>query len=123
MQVVQNAGINTVHLQCEDHVVRVLGNHFCDASGFLPFDPKEAGINEFAHLPTLLETIKDLSDPEEIKQAVRENIHNIVPKHITVDDITASVSYLLGMPYGVGVTDDIDHLGNRRLRSVGTRCG
>ena len=116
---IQNAGINVVHLQCEDHVVRVLGNNFADARGFLPFDPKEAGVNEFAHLPTLMATIEGLTDPEEIKRAVRENVHNIVPKHIIVDDITASVSYLLGMPYGVGVTDDIDHLGNRRLRSVG----
>ena len=116
---VQDAGINTVHLQCDGHVVRVLGNHFCNAAGYLSFDPKEAGINEFAHLPTLLRTIEGLTDTDEIKQAIRENIHNIVPKHITVDDITASVSYLLGLPYGVGVTDDIDHLGNRRLRSVG----
>ena len=116
---IQNAGINAVNLQCEDHVVRVLGNNFVDARGFLPFDPKEAGINEFAHLPTLMATIEGLTDTEEIKRAIRENIHNIVPKHIIVDDITASVSYLLGMPYGVGVTDDIDHLGNRRLRSVG----
>ena len=116
---IQNTGINVVHLQCEDHVVRVLGNNFADARGFLPFDPKEAGINEFAHLPTLMATIEGLTDPEEIKRAVKENVHNIVPKHIIVDDITASVSYLLGLPYGVGVTDDIDHLGNRRLRSVG----
>ena len=116
---IQNTGINVVHLQYEDHVVRVLGNNFVDARGFLPFDPKEAGINEFAHLPTLMATIEGLTDPEEIKRAVKENVHNIVPKHIIVDDITASVSYLLGLPYGVGVTDDIDHLGNRRLRSVG----
>ena len=116
---IQNAGVNVVELQCEDHVVRVLGNNFADASGFLPFDPKEAGVNEMAHLPTLLKTIEGLEDPEEIKRAVRENLANIVPKHIIVDDITASVSYLLGMPYGIGVTDDIDHLGNRRLRSVG----
>ena len=116
---IQNTGINVVHLQCEDHVVRVLGNNFVDARGFLPFDPKEAGINEFAHLPTLMATIEGLTDPEEIKRAVKENVHSIVPKHIIVDDITASVSYLLGLPYGVGVTDDIDHLGNRRLRSVG----
>ncbi len=116
---IQNAGVNVVHLQCEDHVVRVLGNNFADASGYLPFDPREAGINEMAHLPTLLKTIEGLTDPDEIKRAVRENIQNVVPKHIVVDDITASVSYLLGMPYGVGVTDDIDHLGNRRLRSVG----
>ena len=116
---IQNAGVNVVHVQCEDHVVRVLGNNFADASGYLPFAPREAGINEMAHLPTLLQTIEGLTDPEEIKRAVRENIQSIVPKHIVVDDITASVSYLLGMPYGVGVTDDIDHLGNRRLRSVG----
>ena len=116
---IQNAGINAVNLMCDEHVVRVLGNNFVDAAAYLPFDPHEAGVNEMAHLPTLLATIEGLEDPEDIKRAVRENIANIVPKHIIVDDITASVSYLLGMPYGVGETDDIDHLGNRRLRSVG----
>ncbi len=116
---IQNAGVNVVHVQCEDHVVRVLGNNFVDASEYLPFDPKEAGLLEMAHLPTLLKTIEGLTDPDEIKRAVMENAHNIVPKHIIVDDITASMSYMLGMPYGIGVTDDIDHLGNRRLRSVG----
>ena len=116
---IQNAGINAVNLMCDEHVVRVLGNNFVDAAAYLPFDPHEAGVNEMAHLPTLLATIEGLEDPEDIKRAVRENIANIVPKHIIVDDITASVSYLLGMPYGVGETDDIDHLGNRRIRSVG----
>ncbi|MBR6300316.1 MAG: DNA-directed RNA polymerase subunit beta [Clostridia bacterium] len=116
---IQNTGVNVVMLQCDDHVVRVVGNNFADARGFLPFDPREAGVVEMAHLPSLMKAIEGLEDAEDIKRAVRENIADIVPKHIIVDDITASVSYLLGLPYGVGVTDDIDHLGNRRLRSVG----
>ncbi|MCQ2453406.1 MAG: DNA-directed RNA polymerase subunit beta, partial [Clostridia bacterium] len=116
---IQNSGLNVVHIMGGEHVVRVVGNNFVDASCYLPFNPKDAGINEKAHLPTLLRTIEGIEDPEEMKRAIRENIQNIVPKHIIVDDITASVSYLLGMPYGIGTTDDIDHLGNRRLRSVG----
>ena len=115
---IQNAGVNVVLLQCESTVHKVLGNNFADARGFLPFDPKEAGILEMVHLPTLLKLIEE-TPAEDLKRVVSENVYNLVPKHIIIDDIVASVSYLLGLPYGVGTIDDIDHLGNRRLRSVG----
>ena len=115
---IQNAGVNVVFLQCENVVHKVIGNNFVDAAGFLPFDPKEAGILEFVHLPTLLRVMDGVT-AENLKRVISENVHDLVPKHIIIDDIVASVSYLLGLPYGVGVTDDIDHLGNRRLRSVG----
>ena len=115
---IQNAGVNVVLLQCEQTQHKVIGNNFVDASGFLPFDPKEAGILEMVHLPTLLRVMEGV-EPEDLKRVISENAHELVPKHIIIDDIVASVSYLLGLPYGVGVTDDIDHLGNRRLRSVG----
>ena len=115
---IQNSGVNAVMLQCENVVHKVLGNNFADARGFLPFDPKEAGILEMVHLPTLLKIIEE-TPAEDLKRVVSENVYNLVPKHIIIDDIVASVSYLLGLPYGVGTIDDIDHLGNRRLRSVG----
>ena len=115
---IQNTGVNAVLLQCENVVHKVLGNNFADAKGFLPFDPKEAGILEMVHLPTLLKLIEE-TPAEDLKRVVSENVYNLVPKHIIIDDIVASVSYLLGLPYGVGTIDDIDHLGNRRLRSVG----
>ena len=115
---IQNAGVNVVSVQCENVVHKVIGNNFADASGFLPFNPKDAGILEMVHLPTLLRLIDGVPE-EDLFRVVSENVYELVPKHIIIDDIVASVSYLLGLPYGVGVTDDIDHLGNRRLRSVG----
>ena len=115
---VQNAGVNVVSIQCENVVHKVIGNNFVDASGFLPFNPKDAGILEMVHLPTLLR-LMDGVPQEDLFRVISENVYELVPKHIIIDDIVASVSYLLGLPYGVGVTDDIDHLGNRRLRSVG----
>ena len=115
---VQNAGVNEVWVDCEGHTRKVIGNNFVDASGFLPFDPKEAGILEMVHLPTLRDILAAV-EPENLFDAVKENVAALVPKHIIPDDIVASVSYMLGLPYGIGFTDDIDHLGNRRLRSVG----
>jgi DNA-directed RNA polymerase subunit beta len=115
---IQNCGIRHVDVRMDNRVHRIIGNNFVDASCYLPFPPKEAGILENVHLPTL-KKIMDSVEPDQLKEAIRENIHNLVPKHILTDDIVASVSYLLGLPYGLGHTDDIDHLGNRRLRSVG----
>ncbi len=114
----QNAGINRIDILVEGQPHTIVGNQFVRADGYLPFDPKEAGILEMVHLPTLLKLL-DETPAEDLKQTIRENVSNLVPKHIIIDDIVASVSYLLGLPYGIGTTDDIDHLGNRRLRSVG----
>ena len=115
---IQNAGVNAVWVDVEGNLRKVIGNNFVDAAGYLPFDPKEAGILEMVHLPTL-KALMESVDPDQLKDAIRENASSLVPKHILPDDIVASVSYLLGLPYGIGFTDDIDHLGNRRLRSVG----
>ena len=115
---VQNAGVNAVWVDVEGTLRKVIGNNFVDAHAYLPFDPKEAGILEMVHLPTLKEIISSV-EPDQLMDAVRENVASLVPKHILADDIVASVSYMLGLPYGLGFTDDIDHLGNRRLRSVG----
>ncbi len=117
---IQNSGLNTVDIQMDEHTHRVVGNHFVDAKGFLPFDPKEYGITELVHYPTLNTILNACGNDEaQLRQAIADNAHSLSPKHILTDDIVASVSYLLGLPYGIGHTDDIDHLGNRRLRRVG----
>ncbi len=114
----QNAGVNEVFVQTEGGVRKIVGNNFVDAREYLPFDPAEAGINEMVHLPTLQAIIAN-TDEARLKQTIADNVHALMPKLITDDDIIASVSYILGLPYGIGNVDDIDHLGNRRLRSVG----
>ncbi len=118
---IQNAGINEVLVDANGTVIKVRGNNFVDAAKFLPFDPKTVGINERVHLPTLktiLETV-DETDEGALRAAVVENIDKLIPRYLHKDDIVASVNYAMGLVYGIGRTDDIDHLGNRRLRSVG----
>ena len=121
---IQDAGVNDIYLRLEDRVVRVIGNNFVDAAAWLSEEEIEkAGINEMVHLPTLkqlLETAEQEGMDELAKiRLLHENLSALMPKHILIDDIVASISYLLNLPFGVGLTDDIDHLGNRRLRSVG----
>ena len=121
---IQDAGVNDIYLRLEDRVVRVIGNNFVDAKAWLPEEMVEqSGINEMVHLPTLkalLETAEQEGMDDLAKtRLINENLSELMPKHILIDDIVASISYLLNLPYGVGNTDDIDHLGNRRLRSVG----
>ena len=118
---IQNAGVNAVDVRLEGgRVHRVVGNHFVDAAQYLPFDPKEAGVQENVLYPVLLEILGACGDDEKLlRETVHARAHDLVPKHIITEDIVASISYLLGLPWGLGFTDDIDHLGNRRLRSVG----
>ncbi len=119
---IQNAGVEFVWLQApEGKSVKVLGNKFVNAKHFLPFDPAEVGLNEDVHLPTLLSLSKEVADKdiEAQKAFYKEHIHDLIPRHIVPDDIVASISYLIGLPYDIGTIDDIDHLGNRRIRSVG----
>jgi len=121
---IQDAGVNDVYLRLEDRVVRVIGNNFVDAKEWLSEDMVAlAGINEMVHLPTLKQLLEmaeqEGMDEQGLTRLLAENHAALMPKHILIDDIVASISYLLSLPYGVGTTDDIDHLGNRRLRSVG----
>ena len=118
---IQNAGVNTVDVRLDGgRVHRVVGNHFVDAAQYLPFDPKEAGVQENVLYPVLMEILDACGDDEKLlRETVHARAHDLVPKHIITEDIVASISYLLGLPWGLGFTDDIDHLGNRRLRSVG----
>ena len=116
---IQNAGINSVDILIEDKVIRVIGNHFVDIAKHVSFDISDLNIKELVHYPTLMEILENYSDEETIKEEIKKNITRLIPKHIIKDDIFATISYELGLAYGIGYVDDIDHLGNRRLRSVG----
>ncbi|WP_035292570.1 DNA-directed RNA polymerase subunit beta [Clostridium sp. KNHs214] len=116
---IQNLGINVVDIKVEDRVVRVIGNNFVDIREHINFNIDDLNIRELVHYPTLKGILESYSDEETIKSEIRKNIYKLIPKHITKDDIFATISYQLGLPYGIGDTDDIDHLGNRRLRAVG----
>ncbi len=117
---IQNAGINEFLIQLDnDRVAKVVGNYFVDADKYLSFDPEEVGINEKVHYPTLKVFLDQGLDEDALKASLKEALDELIPKHVLIDDIIASVSYNLHLPDGIGHIDDIDHLGNRRLRSVG----
>ena len=116
---IQNRGINSVEIIVEDRVIKVIGNHFVDINRYVNFDISDLNIKELVHYPTLMEILDNCSDENTIKQEIKKNITRLIPKHIIKDDIFATISYQIGLVYGIGYVDDIDHLGNRRLRSVG----
>ena len=116
---IQNAGINSVYLNVNGKRIRVIGNHTVDIRQYLDLDLSDIGIEENVYLAELGKILAENNTPEDIKKAIKANIDNLLPKNITSDDIMASINYLVNLGYGVGDVDDIDHLGNRRLRSVG----
>ena len=117
---IQNAGINVVHLLVDDEKeIKVIGNNFVDIEAHVNFDISDLKIKEKVHYPTLKEILDNYDDEEEIKEAIKSRMKELIPKHILLDDIIASISYEFNLFYGVGTIDDIDHLGNRRIRSVG----
>ena len=117
---IQNAGIIVVTLLVEDEkVVKVIGNNFVDIKSHVDFDIDELDIKEKVHYPTLKEILEAYSDEEEIKEAIKFRMKELIPKHILLDDIIASINYQFNLFYDIGNIDDIDHLGNRRIRSVG----
>lgn len=117
---IQNAGINVVNLLVDDEKnVKVIGNNFVDIKSHISFDIDELNIKEKVHYPTLKEIIEEYSDEEEIKEAIKSRIKELIPKHILLDDIIASINYEFNIFHNIGNIDDIDHLGNRRIRSVG----
>ncbi|MEY8764967.1 MULTISPECIES: DNA-directed RNA polymerase subunit beta [Clostridium] len=116
---IEECGVNIVDIQVEDTIVRVIGNYFVNIRNFVDFNLDDLNIREKVHYPTLKKILDNYSDENEIKEQISKHIHDLIPKHIIKDDIFATVSYELGLAYGIGNVDDIDHLGNRRLRSVG----
>ena len=116
---IQNSGINAVDIVVDDKIVRIIGNNFVDIHKHVPFNINDLNIKESVHYPTLKEILDNYSDESSIREEIKKNIHRLIPKHIIRDDIYGTISYELGLAYGIGYVDDIDHLGNRRLRSVG----
>ena len=111
-------GILDAWVLAEDKPVRVFSNGMVDMKAFVDFDPAEVGVKERVRF-LILRDLMDNYTGEELKNAIRENLDVLIPKHIIVDDVFAAVNYLNGLAYGIGTPDDIDHLGNRRVRSVG----
>ena len=116
---IRNVGINSVDVLVDDRVIRVIGNNFVDLAKCVDFDISDLNIKEYVHYPTLREILDNYSDEESIKQEIKNNMNRLIPKHIVRDDIFATISYEIGLAYNIGYVDDIDHLGNRRIRSVG----
>ncbi|MGN0396556.1 MAG: DNA-directed RNA polymerase subunit beta [Candidatus Fimimorpha sp.] len=117
--VLQNAAVPYVMIQTEERVVKVISNLMVDAAEYLEFDPAEAGIHELVFYPLLKQILEENETEEEIKAAIHKNMAELIPKHITKEDIIGSINYCLHLEYGIGTNDDIDHLGNRRIRAVG----
>ena len=112
-------GVNNVVLLVDEREVKVFSNHMVDMSRFVDFDPSEVGVTEKVRSSVLFEMIAELGKGDELKDAVAARMDDLVPRYIIVDDIMASINYLNCLACGVGTRDDIDHLGNRRLRCVG----
>ena len=116
---IQNTGINIVDLKVNDKKVRVIGNSTVDIHKFVTdVDISDLHFKELVNYE-VLKSILDTTEPEKLHKVLKEREEELVPKHVTTEDIIASISYLLGLDYGIGEIDDIDHLGNRRIRCVG----
>ena len=118
---IENAGINEAYVEIEDgKEIKVFGNGMVDAATVIGCDLREVGINEKVKLSLLLEILDEVGgDIDELKKEAKERVAELSPKHITKDDIFASINYLICLSHGIGTPDDIDHLGNRRIRAVG----
>ena len=117
---IQNAAVPFVWIQTEEKNVKVLSNMMVDITNFVDCNPRELGITELVYYPVLQQILEEYSDdPEMLAEAIHKNVHELIPKHITKEDILASINYNIHLEYGIGNDDDIDHLGNRRIRAVG----
>ena len=119
---IQNAAVPYVWIAREEgeRNIKVLSNMMVNLQSIVDIDPKEVGVTELVYYPVLTELLEETAgDIDELKDAIRKNIHELIPKHITKEDIFASINYNMHLEYGLGNDDDIDHLGNRRIRAVG----
>lgn len=118
-ELVQSSGVNIVFVAVEGKSIKVIGNNTVDIRAFVDFDVSDIGITEKVQYGVMKEILDNNSGRDQIKKALAERINDLIPKHITIDDIISSINYIINLDYGIGTIDDIDHLGNRRLRSVG----
>ena len=117
---IQNAAVPYVYVQTEEKNVKILSNMMVNLTSFVECEPKELGISELVYYPVLAQIIEEYSEnPEELAEAIKRNVSELIPKHVTKEDILASINYNIHLEYGIGHDDDIDHLGNRRIRAVG----
>ncbi len=119
---IQNAAVPAVWISRpdEERDIKVLSSMMVDLTSIVDIDPKEVGVTELVYYPVLAGLLEETAgDIDELKDAIRRDIHDLIPKHITKEDILASINYNIHLEYGMGNDDDIDHLGNRRIRAVG----
>ena len=117
---IQNSAVPYVYIQTEERKVKVLSSMMVELTHYVDCDAKELGVTELVYYPVLAQILEEYSqDPEALAEAIRKNVHELIPKHITKEDILASINYNMHLEYGIGNEDDIDHLGNRRIRAVG----
>ncbi len=117
---IQNAAVPFVYIQTETRNVKVLSNMMVELTNFVECNPKDFGITELVYYPVLAQLLEEFGDdPDALGEALQRNVSELVPKHITKEDILASINYNMHLEYGIGNDDDIDHLGNRRIRAVG----
>ncbi len=119
---IQNAAVPYVWIQGEERNIKVLSSMVVDIKNYVDFteeELKEMGVTELVYYPVLAKILEENEEAEDIKEAIKQEIHELIPKHITKEDILASINYNMHLEYGLGTDDDIDHLGNRRIRAVG----
>lgn len=116
---IMNNGVNVVYLNSDGKSVKVISNKMVDIKAFIDFDIKDIGLTPTVRFDVLSDILAKYDNQKDIRHALMENRYNLMPKHITREDIIASINYMFNLSHGVGETDDIDHLGNRRVRSVG----
>ena len=119
---IQDTGVGYLYITVEDKKVKILSNQAVAIDSYIEefgLSAEELGIKERVYYPMLVKLLEENATAEELKAAIKENIHELLPKHITLEDIFASINYVIHLDYGYGNVDDIDHLGNRRIRSVG----
>ena len=116
---IQNAAVPYVMIQTEERDVKVLSSMMVDLRTYVDCNPQELGITELVYYPVLEKILEENESIDDIKDTIRRSVHDLIPKHITKEDIIASINYNIHLEYGIGNDDDIDHLGNRRIRAVG----
>ena len=116
---IQNAAVPYVMIRSEERNVKVLSSMMVDLKAYVDCNPRDLGITELVYYPALQKILEENDNDDDIRDAIRKSVHDLIPKHITKEDIIASINYNIHLEYGIGNDDDIDHLGNRRIRAVG----